>query len=227
MSNTPPTVALFDLDHTLLPIDSDHAWGHFLVEKGVVDQLTYQKANNYFYQAYKDGTLNIDEFLQFALKPLADHPKEILHAWHAEFMTTTIEPAIQQSALDLVQSHLDKHHLCCIVTATNTFVTAPIAKRFGIDHLLGTIPEENAQGEFTGRVKGKPNFQAGKIEHVTSWLATMGFDINALPHTIFYSDSMNDLPLLEKVTEPVATNPDARLLAIATEKSWKVLHLFS
>jgi HAD superfamily hydrolase (TIGR01490 family) len=227
MPNQYPVIALFDLDNTLLPMDSDHAWGHFLVEKGVVDQVAYEQANNYFYKAYKEGTLNIDEFLAFALKPLADHSRKQLDVWHTEFMKEKILPQIHKSALDLVQTHLQQNHLCCIVTATNSFVTRPIANAFGIEHLIATEPEINAQGEFTGKVYGLPNFQQGKIHHVNDWLKSLGLDLSMVPHSVFYSDSMNDLPLLEIVKEPIATNPDPRLQAVAKERSWQTLHLFS
>jgi HAD superfamily hydrolase (TIGR01490 family) len=226
MSNSAPVIALFDLDHTLLPIDSDHAWGHFLVEQGIVDRQIYEEANNRFYEAYKNGTLDINEFLKFALKPLANHPREQLDSWHRQFMVEKIEPKIMQSAINLVKSHQDLGHVCCIVTATNSFVTTPIAKVFGVEHLIATLPEVDTHGEFTGKVQGVPNFQSGKIFHVENWLKEMGLNLSSVENSIFYSDSMNDLPLLEKVKEPVATNPDPRLQAIARERSWKILHLF-
>jgi HAD superfamily hydrolase (TIGR01490 family) len=221
-----PTVALFDLDHTLLPIDSDHAWGQFLVTKGIVDQDLYEQANNTFYQDYQNGTLNIDAFLEFALQPLAKNPRVLLDQWHAEFMQDIITPHIFPSAVNLVKSHLEQGHLCCIVTATNRFVTEPIAQRFGIDHLLATNPKVDANGEFTGAVEGQPNFQAGKIAHVTEWLRALGYDFSHLANSFFYSDSINDLPLLEMVKEPIATNPDKRLQIIAKARSWKMMHLF-
>jgi len=226
MQNDAPTLVFFDLDNTLLPIDSDHAWGHFLVEKGVVDQIQYEQANNYFYEAYKAGTLDINEFLDFALKPLASHPRKQLDAWHQEFMSNKIEPNIHPNAIALVNQHLSQGHLCSIVTATNSFVTKPIANRFGIQHLIATEPEQNSQGEFTGKVVGLPNFKEGKVVHVQNWLHQLGIDWDQTQNSIFYSDSMNDLPLLEKVKVPIATNPDQKLAHLAKERSWQILHLF-
>ncbi|BDW11948.1 haloacid dehalogenase [Polynucleobacter sp. SHI8] len=227
MSTNSPTLVFFDLDNTLLPIDSDHAWGHFLVELGVVNQEEYEQANNRFYAAYKAGTLNIDEFLNFALKPLASHPRKQLETWHNEFMQKKIEPQIHPKAIELVNQHLDLGHICSIVTATNSFVTKPIATRFGIQHLIATEPEIRSDGEFTGKVRGLPNFQAGKVVHVENWLKSLGLSLDHAENSIFYSDSMNDLPLLEKVKVPVATNPDPRLAHLAQERAWKILHLFA
>jgi HAD superfamily hydrolase (TIGR01490 family) len=227
MPNPPTVLALFDLDNTLLPIDSDHEWGNFLVEKGVVDALAYKKANDYFYSAYKSGTLNIDEFLDFALKPLASHPRKQLDSWHDEFMRVKIEPHIHTKALDLVKRHQEQNHLCCVVTATNSFVTGPIAKRFGVDHLIATEPQINSDGEFTGKVRGLPNFQSGKVAHVEAWLKEQNLSFESVSNSVFYSDSLNDLPLLEKVKEPIATNPDKRLQSLAIERSWKIIHLFA
>jgi HAD superfamily hydrolase (TIGR01490 family) len=221
------SLVLFDLDNTLLPIDSDHAWGHFLVELGVVDKTKYEQANNYFYEAYKAGTLDIDEFLNFALAPLASHSRKQLEEWHQEFMRLKIEPQIHTAALNLVKQHVDQGDICVVVTATNSFVTGPIARRFGIENLIATEPEETQQGEFTGKVKGIPNFQKGKVLHVEHWLKSQGLSWDNCSNSIFYSDSMNDLPLLEKVSTPIATNPDSRLAALAKERSWKIIHLFS
>jgi len=227
MSTKSPTLVFFDLDNTLLPIDSDHAWGHFLVELGVVNQEEYEQANNRFYEAYKSGTLNIDEFLNFALKPLASHPRKQLETWHNEFMKKKIEPQIHPKAIELVNQHLEQGHICSIVTATNSFVTKPIATRFGIEHLIATEPEIRPDGEFSGKVQGLPNFQAGKVVHVENWLKSLGLSLDHAENSIFYSDSMNDLPLLEKVKVPVATNPDPRLANLAQERAWKILHLFA
>ena len=227
MPSSSTVLALFDLDHTLLPIDSDHEWGNFLVEKGIVDALEYKKANDYFYEAYKAGTLNIDEFLDFALRPLASHSRKQLEVWHDEFMRVKIEPQIRSEAIHLVQFHQQQNHLCCVVTATNSFVTRPIAKRLGIEHLIATEPQMNPQGEFTGKVEGLPNFQFGKVTHVESWLKKQDLSFDLVANSIFYSDSLNDLPLLEKVKEPIATNPDQRLQSIAIARSWKIIHLFA
>jgi len=227
MPNQSSSLVFFDLDHTLLPIDSDHAWGNFLVELGVVDKEQYENANNFFYEAYKAGTLDIYEFLDFALKPLASHSRQQLDDWHKEFMRNKIEPNIHQAALDLVQQHISQGDVCAIVTATNSFVTRPIAERFGIKNLIATEPEENHLHEFTGKVKGLPNFQHGKVTHVENWLESLGFNWGNLENSIFYSDSMNDLPLLEKVKTPIATNPDPRLESLAKARSWKIINLFS
>jgi hypothetical protein len=227
MQKNAPTLVFFDLDNTLLPIDSDHAWGHFLVELGIVNQQEYEQANNRFYELYKSGTLDINEFLDFALKPLASHPRKQLDLWHQEFMRNKIEPHILPQATKLVNDHLSQGHLCCIVTATNSFVTKPIAERFGIKHLIATEPAINHDGEFTGKVDGLPSFQGGKVERVQSWLNTLGVRLEDAQNSIFYSDSMNDLPLLEKVKVPIATNPDPKLTQLANERAWKILHLFA
>ena len=227
MNKASSSVVLFDLDNTLLPIDSDHAWGNFLVELGIVDKDHYQSANNFFYEAYKAGTLDIHQFLDFALEPLAKHSRKQLEEWHKEFMRVKIEPNIREDALNLVHHHLSNGDLCVVVTATNSFVTKPIATRFGITNLIATEPEENRLGEFTGKVKGLPNFQQGKVIHVEHWLKDLGLNWENLANSVFYSDSMNDLPLLEKVKTPIATNPDPRLESIAKERSWKIINLFS
>jgi len=230
MNPKPPCIALFDLDHTLLPIDSDHEWGRFLARLGVVDPLYYQQENERFYRAYKEGTLDIYAFLQFALKPLKDHQKSTLDQWHEQFMSEVIEPQIRKEAIGLVNHHLVKGDICCIVTATNSFVTRPIAKRFGIDHLIATEPETvllQDEIQFTGRVHGAPNFKEGKVVHVQNWLRKLGYEWQSLQESIFYSDSMNDLPLLQQVKTPVATNPDERLRAHATSNQWQILDLFA
>lgn len=226
-ANTPTTVVLFDLDNTLLPIDSDYAWGQYLVALGVVSQKEYAQANDRFYSAYKDGTLDIHEFLQFALKPLSEHPRATLDAWRADFIRLSIVPQIHPKAISLVQHHQSQGHVCAMVTATNSFVTQPIAQLFGIQHLLATEPEVGADGTFTGKVQGIPNFQAGKVWHVNAWLTTLGLSWDHLAESIFYSDSINDLPLLEHVTTPVVANPDPTLALLAKERSWKIIHLFA
>ena len=227
MPQNAPTLVFFDLDNTLLPIDSDHAWGHFLVELGIVNLQEYEQANNRFYELYKAGTLDINEFLDFALKPLAKHSRKQLDLWHQEFMKNKIEPYILPQAVELVNGHLSQGHLCCIVTATNSFVTKPIAHRFGIEHLIATEPAINQDGEFTGKVDGLPSFQGGKVERVKSWLNSLEMGLEDAQNSIFYSDSMNDLPLLEKVKVPIATNPDPKLTQLANERAWKILHLFA
>jgi HAD superfamily hydrolase (TIGR01490 family) len=222
-------LALFDLDHTLLPFDSDYEWGQFLVRLGVVDGEQYAKANDQFYADYKIGKLDIDAFLRFALKPLADHPRTQLDRWHQEFMQEKIDGRLHPQALNLVQRHLNAGDLCCVVTATNSFVTRPIVNAFGIEHLVATEPatENNQPGaNFTGSIAGIPSFKEGKITRVNDWLHQLGFSLESMECSYFYSDSMNDLPLLEKVTNPVATNPDVRLRAEAERRNWPILELF-
>jgi len=220
-----PRLALFDLDHTLLPIDSDFSWGSFLARQGAVDAAWFARRNAEFYEQYKAGTLDMVAFLQFGLAPLAAHDRATLDRWHAEFMRTVIEPQIRPSAVALVQSHLQAGDLCAIVTATNAFVTAPIARRFGIEHLIATVPAQE-NGRFTGGVRGTPCFREGKVDHATAWLESLGAAWDSFASSTFYSDSRNDIALLEHVTVPVATNPDATLLAHATARGWRHLQLF-
>jgi HAD superfamily hydrolase (TIGR01490 family) len=227
-TNTAPlTLALFDLDHTLLPIDSDHAWGVFLVNQGVVDATEHAEKNHYFYAQYQAGQLDIQEFLTFQLGVLARFPRRQLEQWRADFMAEVIQPAIHTAALELVQSHQAQGHLCAIVTATNTFVTRPIADLFGIEHLIGTIPATDTTGEFTGQVEGTPSFREGKITRVHQWLDSLGYAWADCSASWFYSDSRNDIPLLEQVTHPIATNPDTVLTQTATAQGWIIRHLFT
>ncbi|MBU3612225.1 HAD family phosphatase [Polynucleobacter sp. MG-27-Goln-C1] len=223
-------LALFDLDHTLLPCDSDYEWGQFLARIGVVDSKYYAQQNERFYQDYKDGKLNIQEFLRFALKPLSEHSRAQLKEWHDAFMQEVITGQLRQQAFDLVKRHQDAGDLCCVVTATNSFVTRPIVESFGIKHLVATEPAtagDNPLADFTGEVKGIPSFREGKIQRVHDWLATQNLALDQLPQSYFYSDSMNDLPLLEKVSNPVATNPDVRLRDEALKRHWPILELFA
>jgi HAD superfamily hydrolase (TIGR01490 family) len=201
-----------------------------LARIGVVDSQYYAKQNERFYQDYKDGKLDIHEFLRFALKPLSEHSRAQLKEWHDAFMNEVIHGQLRQQALDLVKRHQDAGDLCCVVTATNSFVTRPIVERFGIEHLIATEPAttgDNPLANFTGEVKGIPNFREGKIQRVHDWLATQSLALDQLPRSYFYSDSMNDLPLLEKVSHPVATNPDARLRNAAAKRNWPILELFA
>ena len=217
-------LALFDLDNTLLACDSDYEWGQFLVDRGVLDRAEYEAQNAAFYEQYKAGTLDIHEFLGFALRPLAEHAPEDLERWHAEFMAARIRPAMGAPAKALVRRHLDAGDLCAVVTATNSFVTAPIAREFGVPHLVATEPERIA-GRFTGRVAGIPCFRDGKIVRVEAWLAGTGHSLQDFPRSNFYSDSQNDLPLLERVTHPVAVDPDLTLAAEAGRRGWPVISL--
>ncbi len=215
------TLAIFDLDHTLLSGDSDHAWGEFLIGKEVVDAEAYRRANEHYYAQYRAGTLDIFEFLAFALKPLTRHDREQLDAWHREFLATRIRPMITPAARELVEQHRRQGHTPMIVTATNRFVTAPIAREFGIEHLLATEPEE-VDGRFTGRVAGIPCYREGKVARLRQWLEQHR---ETLAGSWFYSDSHNDLPLLELVDHPVAVHPDDVLRREAEARRWPVLAL--
>jgi HAD superfamily hydrolase (TIGR01490 family) len=215
-------LALFDLDNTLLAGDSDFEWAQFLIDRGVLDRGVYEARNQAFYDQYKAGTLDIREFLDFQLKPLSRHPRRVLDAWHADYMRERIEPMIRDSARALVERH--RGEVCIIITATNSFVTAPIARAFGIEHLIATEPEIR-NGEFTGGVSGIPSFREGKVERLEAWLACRGESIKSCLKSTFYSDSRNDLPLLEQVTHPVAVDPDAALRAHAAAHGWPVISL--
>lgn len=216
-------LAIFDLDNTLLNGDSDHAWGEFLCQRGIVDEAEYRAANDHFFRQYQNGSLDIHEFLNFALRPLANHQPEQLHLWHAEFMAECIEPMMLPAAQALLQKHREAGDLLLIITATNSFVTAPIAERLGVDALLATEPERVGD-RFTGRVAGTPCFQGGKVVRLNEWLNETG---HTLEGSSFYSDSHNDLPLLEQVDHPCAANPDEALLKVATDRNWPVLDLRS
>lgn len=223
-------LALFDLDHTLLPCDSDYEWGQFLARIGVVDSEYYARQNERFYQDYKEGKLDIHEFLRFALKPLSKHSRAQLKEWHDAFMKEVINGQLRQEALDLVKRHQDAGDLCCVITATNSFVTRPIVESFGIEHLIATEPatkDNQPLANYTGEVSGIPNFREGKIQNLRNWLASQKLSLDTLPYSYFYSDSMNDLPLLEKVSHPVATNPDDRLRNEAKQRNWPILELFA
>jgi len=217
-------LALFDLDNTLLAGDSDYEWGRFLVDHGILDGEDYERQNHEYYDQYVAGTLDIHEFLGFALRPLAAHESADLERWHAEFMRERILPMIGAPARALVKRHRDAGDLCAIVTATNSFVTRPIARQFGIEHLIATEPE-SVEGRFTGRVAGVPCFREGKIDRVVDWLARLGLRLESFPESVFYSDSHNDLPLLERVSRPVAVDPDEQLEAEAARRGWRVMTL--
>jgi HAD superfamily hydrolase (TIGR01490 family) len=218
-------LTLFDLDNTLLIGDSDYEWGQYLMELGAVDRSEYEQANERFYAEYKAGTLNIEAFLAFALKPLASYPEDQLQAWRADFIETCIKPRISNRARALVQQEQARSTLIAIVTATNRFVTAPIAALFGVSHLIATEPEKNHEGQYTGKVAGTPSFREGKIVRVDEWLSTLNHTWQDFDETAFYSDSLNDLPLLERVTEPYAVNPDPTLEQHALELGWPILNL--
>jgi HAD superfamily hydrolase (TIGR01490 family) len=215
-------LALFDLDNTLLAGDSDFEWAQFLIEQGVLDREIYEARNLEFYEQYKAGTLDIHEFLDFQLKPLARHPRAVLDAWHREFMERKIRPIIRASARSLVERHAGD--LRVLITATNSFVTAPIAREFGIEHLIATEPAQ-VDGEFTGGVTDIPCFREGKVQRLDAWLVSRSLTLASFEESWFYSDSFNDLPLLERVTHPVAVDPDETLHSYAEAKRWPVVSL--
>ena len=212
------SLALFDLDNTLLAGDSDYLWGCFLVEKGMVDGQLYEEANDRFYRDYKDGTLDIHEFLNFALQPLADNDPALLQSLHDEYMEKHIRPIMTRRGRELIQQHQRQGDHTVVITATNSFVTGPIARAFGADDLIATEPEV-IDGRYTGKVAGIPCFQHGKIEKLQAWLDQTG---TSLDNSWFFSDSHNDLPLLEEVTHPVAVDPDDQLRAIASDRGWQI-----
>lgn len=215
-------LALFDLDNTLLAGDSDFEWAQFLIGQGVLDREVYEARNQQFFDQYKKGTLDIREFLEFQLKPLSRHPRRVLDEWHGQYMREKILPMIRPSARELVERH--RADLRVIVTATNSFVTAPIAREFGIDNLIATEPAQ-VNGEFTGGVSGTPCFREGKVTRVEAWLASRGQPLTSFAQSWFYSDSLNDLPLLKRVTHPVAVDPDDTLRALAGKHGWPILGL--
>lgn len=217
-------LVLFDLDNTLLAGDSDFEWAQFLISKGVLDREVYEARNQAFYDQYKAGTLDIFEFLDFQLKPLARHSRAQLDAWHREFLDTRIRPMMTPQSQALVKEHLASGAVVAIVTATNSFVTGPIARAFGIPHLVATIPAQE-NGAFTGKPRGTPAFKAGKIERVEAWLESLGLCWESFGKSSFYSDSHNDLPLMKKVNNPVAVDPDDTLRAHATAQGWPVISL--
>ncbi|MDO6825211.1 HAD family phosphatase [Marinobacter sp. 1_MG-2023] len=215
------TLAIFDLDNTLLAGDSDHAWGEFLVEEGIVDAEIYRKTNDRFYQEYLNGEMDILNYLKFALQPLSVHNMEELLKWRAIFMDKKVHPMLLKKAGELLESHRERDHTLMIITATNRFVTEPIAELLGIEHLIATEPEM-INGCYTGEIAGVPSFQEGKVTRLNDWLAAHG---ESLEGAWFYSDSHNDLPLLEKVANPVAVDPDPRLEKYARSQGWSVMTL--
>lgn len=219
-------LALFDLDHTLLPLDSDNEWGQFLVRRGVLDADQFGARNAQFFAQYQAGTLDPIEYLQFALGTLARFPRRDLDAWHQQFMQEVIQPAILPSAKALLEQHREQGDLIAIVTATNRYVTEPIAKALGVEHLIAAEPVLDDAGEITGELAGQHNNGAGKIHNTRAWLANMGKDFSSFEKTHFYSDSHNDIPLMSVVTHPVATNPNAKLKAHASAHGWPMIHLF-
>ncbi len=217
-------LVLFDLDNTLLNGDSDFAWAQFLIAKGVLDREVQEARNIAFYEDYKAGTLDIHAFLDFQLAPLARHPRTQLDAWHREFLDVSIRPMISAQARALVGEHLARGALVAVVTATNSFVTGPIAREFGIAHLIATVPAQE-NGAFTGKARGTPAFREGKITRVDAWLESLGLYFGGFAQSWFYSDSHNDLPLLERVDHPIAVDPDDTLRTYAQGQGWPVISL--
>ena len=220
-------LAIFDLDHTLLPLDSDYEWGQFMCRIGAVDAAAFSQRNAVFFRQYQEGTLDPIEYLEFAFGTLAGFSKAQRDAWHRQFMHEVIEPAMTPAARALVQKHQEDGDLTLIITATNRFVTAPIAQAFGVVNLIAAEPELTDEGEFTGRHSGIPPFGPGKVTNLTNWLAARNLRLSDFGASYFYSDSQNDIPLMSIVTNPVATNPNERLAAHARTHGWPTLHLFN
>ncbi|MGR9044060.1 MAG: histidinol-phosphatase [Gammaproteobacteria bacterium] len=215
------SLAIFDLDNTLIADDSDYLWGQFLVDQGIVNKDLYESANAKFYEEYKQGRLDIVEFLRFSLRPLADNEPDQLYRWRDQFIREKIQPILLKPAQQLIDKHHAQGDTLMVITATNRFVTEPIVKLYGIDNLLATTPEF-IDGRYTGRFNGTPCFQEGKVRLLEEWLETSG---ETLEGSWFYSDSHNDLPLLNRVENPVAVDPDDRLKSYAEQAHWPVISL--
>ena len=215
------TLAIFDLDNTLLGGDSDYLWGEYLIEQGIVDELTYRQENDRFYNEYKAGTLNILEFLEFSLEPLTRHDMATLDQLRRQYIAEKIDSILLPASMELLERHRARNHTLLIITATNRFVTEPIAKLLGVEHLLATDPEV-LNDRYTGRVAGTPCFREGKVTRLRQWLSLHGQN---LQDSWFYSDSHNDLSLLELVTNPVVVDPDETLTWHAQQKNWRIISL--
>jgi HAD superfamily hydrolase (TIGR01490 family) len=218
-------ITFFDLDHTLLPIDSDYSWGVFTQRIGWTDPVEFQRRNDEFYAHYQAGTLDIHDYVRFATEAVRLRGAEQYRAAHERFMREMVTPALHDGALALVRAHQAAGDRVAIVTATNELVTRPVATAFGVDELIAVELERDASGWITGEIAGTPSARDGKVVRATQWLAARGWDWLDV-ETTFYSDSTNDLPLLERVDHPVATNPDARLRTLALERGWRILDLF-
>ena len=221
---TSQNLALFDLDNTLLAGDSDYNWSLFLISEGLLDAKTHHDRNEQFYQDYKKGCLDIVAFLEFQLQPLSQHKKSFLDALHLKYMQTIIRPMMTVKAQSLVDQHKSAGDLCVVITATNSFVTKPIATAYGIEHLIGSDPEMH-NGQYTGGVVGVPSFQEGKVTRLNLWLAERGKTLQDFVTSYFYSDSHNDLPLMQLVTNPVAVDADSILTAHAKQQQWPQISL--
>ena len=220
-------LALFDLDHTLLPIDSDYEWGQFLVREKVVDAAEHQRRNDAFFAQYNAGTLDPVEYLEFALGTLAKFDPAQLKDLQAQYMRDVIRPNIRPKAVDLLRRHLDAGDLVAIITATNAFITAPIARELGVEHLIAARPELDERGHPTGKLAGTPTQGHGKVTHMHAWLDGLGRPFDSFARSWFYSDSHNDIPLLSVVSHPIATNPSEKLSQHAATLGWTSLHLFN
>ena len=218
-------VTWFDLDHTLLPIDSDYSWGEFTQQIGWTDPVEFKRRNDEFYAHYVAGTLDVHDYVRFAVEALRVRGPQAYEEAHARFMREWIAPRLRPGALELVRGHQQRGDAVAIVTATNELVTRPIAAALGVGELIAVELERDASGWITGAIAGVPSMREGKVVRVTDWLRARGLDWLDV-ETTFYSDSMNDLPLLERVDHPVATNPDARLRTLALERGWRILDLF-
>jgi HAD superfamily hydrolase (TIGR01490 family) len=229
MSSRPSTTSLtlFDLDDTLIPFDSDHAWGEFVIGLGWVDEAGYRRRNKEFFQAYQAGRLDVHAYIEFATQALRERPQHETVAAHERFMAEVVLPRMSEAARALVRRHQADGDLVALVTATNEFVTGPIARAFGIEHLIAVRLERAAGGTITGRIAGVPSYREGKVTRVGQWLAERGAGWRDFQRISVYSDSVNDLPLLERATHPVATNPSPALEAIAKERGWRILNLFT
>jgi HAD superfamily hydrolase (TIGR01490 family) len=218
-------LALFDLDHTLLPIDSDQSWGQFTTTLGWTDAEEFTRKNDGFYADYQAGTLDIHDYVRFATEAFRIRPRAEAEAAHARFMQEVIWPVIRPEALALLKKHRDAGEQLLIITATNEFVTRPIADALGVDELIAVELARDAEGWYSGEISGVPSLREGKVERLQQWLHQHGLDWDKV-ETTFYSDSSNDIPLLERVNHPVATNPDAKLKAVAIARGWPILELF-
>lgn len=221
-----PRLALFDLDHTLLPLDSDYEWGQFTIRIGWRDAQEFGRRNAAFYADYQAGRLNVPDYVRFATQALRERGPHEAALAHERFMREVIQPAIQPQALQLLQRHQQAGDQVVIITATNEFVSRPIAQALGVRDVLPLQLQRGPEGWFTGEILGEPTMREGKVRHMQHWLSQRSLTWGDV-HSTFYSDSMNDLPLLEKVDHPVATNPDAQLRVIAQERGWPILDLFA
>ena len=219
-----PGIALFDLDFTLLGGDATYEWIHFLIDRGALERESTAAELERFYEEYGVGTLDIREFLHFDFRPLASHPRAQLERWREEYLTQAVAPMMLPKALELIASHEARGHMTAIITAANSFVTEPIATMFGVRHLLASIPEALG-GEFTGRIDGVPCFHEGKVTKLDEWLASRGEALADFAESYFYGDSQSDLPLMERVTNPVAVEPDDALAKVARERGWPIISL--